>query len=155
MTEHGCKHFADMMPDLIARRRCPENGFTNMNSTDISLFRKCIVCPNRASQFAQAIRTYFDHSIRSAIIIVIINNLITGVAAMIITMRNFFFIPRSLLFIILYFIVRAKNMGLFPYICLISLTSYAPARSNVFIRSECLDRNSRGFPHCLHISQPP
>lgn len=155
MTENSRKYFSNMMPYLIARRGRPVDDVTDINGRDISRFAIRVIRPNRATKIAKAIRTYLNHFIRNTIIVIIIDNLIARVSTMVSTMRNFFFVPRSLPFIIRYLIIRTKYMIFFPIICLIDLAPYAPARSDVLIRSEFLKRNPRLLPHFLHINQPP
>lgn len=165
MTEYGCKHLADMVPNPIARLCCPVNGTTDTNILNAHLYVKIYIRPNRTPQSSETIRTYFNHSICSAIIIVIIDNLITRVTAMIGRMgiresrtKRIVLIPSVIFRRVSLPIIRLcvrRIVCLFPVIRRSCVTSNAPARSNVIIRCEFLDRNSRRFPHFLHINQPP
>lgn len=86
MTKHSRKYLADMMPDLITCRGCPVDDVIDFYGRDLSRLAIRAIRPNCTAQISETISTYFDHSICNAIIIIIIDNLITRVTTMVITM---------------------------------------------------------------------
>ena len=86
MVRHCLKHCTNMVPGLDSRRCRPIDSIANLDSRNIHCSFICIIRVQSTRQRAQSIRTDFDHAVSGSVIIIVINDLIAGKAAMISSM---------------------------------------------------------------------